>query len=307
MDPQSFPDVSQNGDLFLWQTGKYGDVRVSCQGQSMLLHRSILSRCAWFKEHIDSMIIGREVNEIKLDQFDPSLLQTLLSFIYSTKVYHSKLPPQAQHVDHAVLATLYGMGIFFKFPEFQTAVLHMVNDNIKEGVLMYQKKPELQMSISTIDDLMDGIRIAFAGSIHDQAALRRIYVHLFVACWKNVRHVAQPKIPTICCDIRLSRFEKYLAQLKIPTICDIRIRLSRFEQYLAQLKGLTIHDIRLSRLEQHVAQLKILTIHGIQLSRLEQHVVQLKGLPIYDAVVWNMVKASFPTSSFVLGCFPGTC
>ncbi|KAK6857887.1 hypothetical protein PG995_005586 [Apiospora arundinis] len=300
------------------------------------------------------MIIGGEVNEIKLDQFDPSLLQTLLSFIYSTKVYHSKLPPQAQHVDHAVLATLYGMGIFFKFPEFQTAVLHMVNDNINQGVLMYQKKPELQMSISTIDDLMDGIRIAFAGSIHDQAALRRIYVHLFVACWKNVVsdtyfHDAvhsvptfskelkngvrlaygkgNPKIPTICCDIRLSRFEKYLAQLKIPTICDIRIRLSRFEQYLAQLKGLTIHDIRLSRLEQHVAQLKILTIHGIQLSRLEQHVAQLKILTIhgiqlsrleqhvaqlkiltiYDAVVWNMVKAWFPTSSFVLGCFPGTC
>ncbi|KAK7994108.1 hypothetical protein PG989_007489 [Apiospora arundinis] len=304
MDPQSFPDVSQNGDLFLWQTGKYGDVRVSCQGQSMLLHRSILSRCAWFKEHIDSMIIGREVNEIKLDQFDSSLLQTLLSFIYSTKVYHSKLPPQAQHVDHAVLATLYGMGVFFKFPEFQTAVLHMVNDNIKEGVLMYQKKPELQMSISTIDDLMDGIRIAFAGSIHDQAALRRIYVHLFVACWKNVVsdtyfHDAVHSVPTFSkevkngvrlaygkgnslvfgtggCqlnEIRLSRFQRHVAQPKIPTIC-CDIRLSRFEKYLAQLKIPTICDIRIrsSRFEQYLGQLKGLTIHDIRLSRLEQHV-----------------------------------
>ncbi|KAK8029593.1 hypothetical protein PG993_010884 [Apiospora rasikravindrae] len=187
MASQKHPIVSQEGDLHLWRTGQWADVRVTCRGQSMLLHRAILARCPWFKEKMENRFNENNMCEINLDRFSPGLLQTLLSFIYSTQINHDNLLPNTSF-SHELLAQLYGLGATFKFPTFQTAVLNTGIEFLNSGIQYFNRHPRKKMTAGQIDQLMLGLRIAYAGDVQKQATLRGLYVHFFTECWSNVQN-----------------------------------------------------------------------------------------------------------------------
>ncbi|KAK8062724.1 hypothetical protein PG997_014821 [Apiospora hydei] len=159
MPSQKHPVISQEGDLHLWKTGQYSDVRVTCRGQSMLLHRAILSRCPWFKEKMENRF---SIND-------------------------NSLQPNT-FFDHEVLAQLYGLGATFKFPLFQTAVLNTGIEFLNSGIQYFSCRPRRKLTAGQIDQLLRGLRIAYAGDVQTQATLRGLYVHFFTECWRNVQN-----------------------------------------------------------------------------------------------------------------------
>ncbi|KAK7994773.1 hypothetical protein PG990_013546 [Apiospora arundinis] len=183
-----YPLLSKEGDLFLWKTGKYADVRIICQGQSMMLHRAILTRCPWFKTRFQSHWSAKDtIHQIRLDQFSPSLLLTVLSFIYSTQVNHQSIQP-GMPFDYEVLSGLYNMGAFFEFEEFKIAIINIGIDRLNEGITHFTCGKRLRrFTADQIDRLLAGVRVAYSGNAQDQRSLRGIYVHFFTECYENLR------------------------------------------------------------------------------------------------------------------------
>ncbi|KAK8054525.1 hypothetical protein PG994_009592 [Apiospora phragmitis] len=208
MSPQKYPTVSQEGDLFLWETGKYADVRITCRGHSMLLHRGILSRCPWFRERLDNMFnIWQENNiyEIKLDQFSPSSLQTLLSFIYSTALLGTSRRIgkfSLTYLQRSIMKLFSPLRssimkswprymaweIYSTSPSSQTAVLNVGIQFLNSGIQYFRRNPQSRVPTRQIDQLLEGIRIAYAGDAQKQSTLRGLYVHFFTECFENVQN-----------------------------------------------------------------------------------------------------------------------
>ncbi|KAK7959335.1 uncharacterized protein PG986_004189 [Apiospora aurea] len=205
MPSQKHPVISQEGDLHLWKTGQYSDVRVTCRGQSMLLHRAILSRCPWFKEKMGNQFSDNNMLEINLDRFSPVCSRlfcrssTALRFGNILLLWQTSTNPPPTEIndnslqpntffDHEVLAQLYGLGATFKFPLFQTAVLNTGIEFLNSGIQYFSCRPRKKLTAGQIDQLLRGLRIAYAGDVQQQATLRGLYVHFFTECWRNVQN-----------------------------------------------------------------------------------------------------------------------
>ncbi|KAK8045947.1 hypothetical protein PG996_014011 [Apiospora saccharicola] len=190
MPAQKYPVVREEGDGLngsLWDTGEFSDVKVICQGEQMSLHRAILCRCPWFKENFEILTGSRY--EIKLDRFPPDLIRCLVFFIYTTEIQHQRLQLSGliPRFDHGTFATLYEMGSYFKFPKFKDALIDMGTTSLNQ--LASSRLSGDRFKKSQIDEILAGVKKAYAGSMYKQAALRSLYVAFFTQHYSKVREV----------------------------------------------------------------------------------------------------------------------
>ncbi|KAK8001302.1 hypothetical protein PG991_013524 [Apiospora marii] len=197
-------NLSRKGDVALFKSGKYADILIICQGQKILLHRSILgSRCAWLsdimtglrkvstqretygtKEHTDAFPVQKGKHyELKMDAYKPALLRTVLYFIYSGEIDHPDL--KGRHPDYEVYSRLHQLGGYFEFEEFQKALLAKLSKNLDMRGSWYKQNPETELPNRKMDWIFRGVRVAYSGEEADQADLRKIYVDFFTQCAKN--------------------------------------------------------------------------------------------------------------------------
>ncbi|KAK6857888.1 hypothetical protein PG995_005587 [Apiospora arundinis] len=256
MSQQQYPAISREGDLFLWQTGKYADVRVTCRGQSMLLHRAILSRCSWFKSRFDTLWPACDgFYDVRLDQFSPSLLQVILSFIYSTEVHHEKLTP-GPRFDYELLATLYDMGNHLTFETFKLALLHIGTAVLNQTIeAIANVHPSRKYITGQIDRILAGVKIAYSGIPEEQGALRGLFVHFFMEIYESV--VRDQRFYD---DVR--SFPMFLVDLQekinlkndgVPTEPWIHfIPFNAAKLNFIPIHGPELHDVKLSLLRVHI-------------------------------------------------------
>ncbi|KAK8045949.1 hypothetical protein PG996_014013 [Apiospora saccharicola] len=209
------PVISQKGDLHLLKSGEYADVKVSFHGITLQLHRCILSRCSWFKDKLATFHYNDGI-EIKLVGFSPSLIRTLIRFIYTagqepyplvfiishfpfmpkkhhssmklanmtTELCHEDLRPDDDKFDYKLHAELYNMGTFFKLPDFKAALIDMGVNYLSKDVRGYKKRPR-KFPQAKIDRLLAAVWIAYSSTAADQAPLRDMYVHFFTECFES--------------------------------------------------------------------------------------------------------------------------
>ncbi|KAK7911501.1 hypothetical protein PG985_013982 [Apiospora marii] len=177
-------NLSRKGDVALFKSGKYADILIICQGQKILLHRSILgSRCAWFSDIMTGLRKKGKHYELKMDAYKPALLRTVLYFIYSGEIDHPDL--KGRHPDYEVYSRLHQLGGYFEFEEFQKALLAKLSKNLDMRGSWYKQNPETELPNRKMDWIFRGVRVAYSGEEADQADLRKIYVDFFTQCAKN--------------------------------------------------------------------------------------------------------------------------
>ncbi|KAK7953114.1 hypothetical protein PG988_013808 [Apiospora saccharicola] len=161
------PVISQKGDLLLLKSGEYADVKVSFHGITLHLHRCILSRCSWFKDKLATFHYNDGI-EIKIVGFSPSLIRTLIRFIYTAELCHEDLRPDDDKFDYKLHAELYNMGTFFKLPDFKAALVDMGVNYLSKDIRGYKKRPR-KFPQAKIDRLLAAVWIAYSSTAADQA------------------------------------------------------------------------------------------------------------------------------------------
>ncbi|KAK7953113.1 hypothetical protein PG988_013807 [Apiospora saccharicola] len=89
--------------------------------------------------------------------------------------------------DHGTFATLYEMGSYFKFPKFKDALIDMGTTSLNQ--LASSRLSGDRFKKSQIDEVLAGVKKAYAGSMYKQAALRSLYVAFFTQHYSKVREV----------------------------------------------------------------------------------------------------------------------
>ncbi|KAK8137143.1 hypothetical protein PG984_005083 [Apiospora sp. TS-2023a] len=179
-------ELSRKGDMHLWMhDDKYSDLEVQCQGETWLVHRSILgSRSKYF----DALISGLRKRTdgyyvLKMDAFQPDLLEAIMYFIYTGEVYHVDI--EGSPVDYEVHSKLHQLGGYFELQEFQEALIPRIAKNLDYRANCYKGGKHI-LTNEKLDELLRAIRVAYDGIEDEQADLRKLYVGFFVKCFPAV-------------------------------------------------------------------------------------------------------------------------
>ncbi|KAK7953112.1 n-carbamoyl-l-amino acid hydrolase [Apiospora saccharicola] len=165
-------DLSRKGDMHLWMhDDKYSDIEVQCQGETWLVHRSILgSRSKYF----DAIMSGLR----KMDAFQPDLLEAIMYFIYTGEVYHVDI--EGSTIDYEVLSKLHQLSGFFELQEFQEALIPKIANNLDRSTNYFkQPKNAKRFTKKKLDVFLRAVRVAYEGLEDEQAELRKLYVNFF--------------------------------------------------------------------------------------------------------------------------------
>ncbi|KAK8860038.1 hypothetical protein PGQ11_010772 [Apiospora arundinis] len=126
--------------------------------------------------------------EIRLDQFEPELLLTVLSFIYSTEVHHKELQ-SGPLFNHEILVTLFNMGCYFHFDAFKVAILNIGKKELKKSIKTFpMSNPPLRLTQTQLNMLLAAVRAAYTGDVAEQKFIRGLYVHFFTECYHIVQN-----------------------------------------------------------------------------------------------------------------------
>ncbi|KPI36273.1 uncharacterized protein AB675_7295 [Cyphellophora attinorum] len=80
-----------------FDSGLYSDLTITCNGQELKVHRGVLaSRWQFFERCCDGGFLEQHSRNIKMDDHDPSVLKSMLGYLYTSDLRHVPSPDKSE-------------------------------------------------------------------------------------------------------------------------------------------------------------------------------------------------------------------
>lgn len=162
-------------DIELLETGELSDATITCGDTTWNVHKSIISRCEWFKKALSGNFQEAWTNNVDIhaDDFSPDLVDAVIRFIYSGAVDVEKLNTNDSLVDACV--RVWVIADFLVLKELQTEAIKLLEEHFDEKmkvmcVMDANDEPAADMALLDFNTFLDqtfaGITTAFTTYPH---------------------------------------------------------------------------------------------------------------------------------------------
>ncbi|KAL1855272.1 hypothetical protein Daus18300_011178 [Diaporthe australafricana] len=153
-----------DSDLSLLENGAFSDFTVICGGVEWKTHRSILSRCPYFKPMVSENSAFKEAREssITIMGFESFEIDWLLRYIYSLQFEPKEF--QSRGPNNSILETcalVWSLGDYFSLPELCARAEKSLSTECKKYYIETRCISSMLHEISFLPDLEAGIRAAW--------------------------------------------------------------------------------------------------------------------------------------------------